>query len=197
MPLGVVGEHGRDLRAMGHIKTDGKTERFVGRCGVEELRHRLAHDRRDDVRLGVVIGRGAGRVMILWQELRPAVVSPPEIELLGCLAFEGVILHAELADEASEVAAFAQQRRVGALPLLLGEVIRGAEAHSMQALRHASEIRDPARRANRRGDVGVLEAHRVPHQRIEMRCLHKGMAHRAEGVVTLVVGEEEDDVRAG
>jgi hypothetical protein len=33
--------------------------------------------------------------------------------------------------------------------------------------------------------------------RIEMRRLHKGMAHRAERVVALVVGEEEDDVWAG
>jgi hypothetical protein len=61
--------------------------------------------------------------MLLGQELRPAVVPPPEIKLFACLAFEGVILHAELTDEAGMVAALAQQRRVGAFPLLLGEII--------------------------------------------------------------------------
>ncbi len=66
----------------------------------------------------------------------------------------------------------------------------------MHTLRYAGEKRDSARRTNRRGDVGVLEAHGVAHQRVEMRRLHKGMAHFAQGVVPLVVSEEENDVWA-
>jgi len=64
----------------------------------------------------------------------------------------------------------------------------------VQAFGHAGEVGDATWSADGGGGVGVAKAHGLGHEGIEMRGLDDGMPHRAEGVVTLVVGEDENDV---
>jgi len=66
----------------------------------------------------------------------------------------------------------------------------------MHPLMHPGEIRDSARRANRFRNVGIFEADRLLEQFVDVGSFDKRMPHASEGVVPLIVREEEDDVRA-
>ncbi len=144
MPLGIVVEHRGRLRAVGNVEADGKGEGFVFGSRVEEFGHRLSHDVSDDVFFGFVVGFGAGGVVVFGEEFGPAVVGVPEVELLVGVSVKGVVFDAELSDEAGVVTSFAEEGGVGLFPLVLGELIRGAEANAVDAFGHAGEVGDAA-----------------------------------------------------
>jgi hypothetical protein len=58
----------------------------------------------------------------------------------------------------------------------------------------AGEDRRPARRAERRGDNGILEMDTIGGHGVHVRRLQEGMPHEAHGVVAVIVAEDEDDV---
>ncbi len=51
-----------------------------------------------------------------------------------------------------------------------------------------------ARRTQRRRDERVPEVHTILRERIQIWCFQERMAHEAEGVVPMIVGQHDDDV---
>jgi len=70
------------------------------------------------------------------------------------------------------------------------------ERETVAAHRKAGENRGPADHANRGGDEGVPEADARFGQRVQFGRLEERLARHGQLVVPLVVGEEEDEVRA-
>ena len=64
----------------------------------------------------------------------------------------------------------------------------------MSPFMQARKNRCPARRANRSGDEGILETHAMFRQPIHIRRLDDGMPRAAQGIVSLIVDQEEENV---
>ena len=100
---------------------------------------------------------------------------------------------AELADEAGAVAGVLQQRWIADRHVRVGER-RRAEGEAVRALVLAGQDRRARRRADRRGDEGVVEAHALGGQRFEVRGAQASVADAAQAVPALVVGDDDEQV---
>ena len=146
---------------------------------------------RDQIR-GVALPRHAftvdveGLVVVqaLARERDPAVESGP--------GGVGRAAHVPLADEGGPVARALEFLREGRrLRIQPRAVVQDAVPVGVLT----GEDRGAARRAQRRGHERVLEQHALRDQAVEVRRLEERVAERRRGVETLVVDQDEDDVR--
>ena len=79
---------------------------------------------------------------------------------------------------------FGRQRR--------GEVVDPVTPHVL-----AGQDRSPARTADGRGDKGVVEDHSIGGQLVEMGRLDDRVAHAAQVVEPLIVGQQEENIGPG
>jgi len=172
--------------AVGCLEADGEAERFIRRGGCEEFPGMVGED------LGDVAVLALGGVVLALPE-----EAAPEVEAVF-VGFQGGFDgggDAPFADEADVVAGALEDEGVEVLALFGGKV--GAEvAHAGGAVVDAAEDGGAVGGAGGGDDVGAVEGDALAGEAVHFRGGDDGVAGCAQGVVALVVGEEEDDVGA-
>ena len=183
--------------AVGGVEADRQAERALG-VGAAPLPEEV-HD---------LVASHVGEVAQAAVKLAlKVVVGPPVLEIvevvehgvesgfLGLDVHVAVALDAELADEPGPVTCRLQHRRIceRAEP---GPERRGAEVELVAAPVEAGQEAGPARTAYGCGDEGVLEQHALGGQVVHVGRFDDVVAGRTHRGPMLVVGEQEEDVRA-
>ncbi len=164
---------------VGGLETEREAEGPIGGRAVEEFQSLIAHPCGQMNLLAV----SAVKVHVLS---RPALVVVEQIPRR--------LAHAPLADKPGVVPGPLQQRGIG-----LGELPRreaGAEIDdSMPGGVLAREDARAIRHADRRGNEAVLKDHALLGQPIDVGRTDDIVAHAAQRVPPLVIGQQEDDIR--
>jgi hypothetical protein len=135
-----------------------------------------------------LISLRARSAVALLEEQRPVLVLHDQTLVKPPGRVVGVDVH--LADVHAVVALVGQRAHPGGLPGL--EVAEHLAA--MRVL--AREEAGAGAHAHRRGDETLGEGRAFGGQAIEMRRVHPRRTQRADGVGALLIGHDQDDVRA-
>ena len=171
-----------------NVEAQVEAEGLLRGLGAEEV-HRVVGDAVVAVPLRAVGHR---------DEMRAALIEPVVVvEALQRRALALGELEMELAVEAGAVARRAQQGGEAGVDVLLHQRDgrRAAACVAVAGLGHAGEDRGPAGHADRGGDEGVAEADALRGEAVDVGRSDVGVPGAAEGVVALVVDQDEDEVR--
>jgi len=160
------------------LETEGKAERPIRGHAVEKLHRLVAHQSGQMNRLPVDL------VFVLVLP-RPAAIVVEQ--------FCGRLAHAPLADEPDIVARPLQQRRIDPRQLIRRQAVAEAPVVVPGGILPGDDARAVGH-TDRGRHEGVVEHHALLGQAVDVGRVDDPVAHAAERVPALIVGQQKDDV---
>ena len=194
--IGVV--EGRLRELLPHQAKLGAVRRGVAKRKAERLVFRGAVDEGKGIIGFLLVGRDLGFISAVAfhgeQKGTVPVMTVKDIEQI--FELEALLLiNVPFPDQSRVVTRLFQHHRIASLPLLAGQLSFRTEADPVDSLVASQQQRSPAGATDRLGDVGIGKPGALLQQVIDMRCLDPRMPHSGKGIVTLIIGEDKQNVR--
>lgn len=151
----------------------------------------------DDLELGVGFGVGEDFVMIFWVETNVAVAGIPVVEgAIHETGFVALLADGEVvfSDVSGEISGLAKLGGVGFLPSFGRHGGAGVEVDPVASFVLAGEVAGARRGADGAGDGGIIEDDGLGGELVEVGSFDESVSVNGEGILALVIGEDEDDV---